>query len=124
MKNLPKEEPKQIKCYCGHTTYCDCGSLEEPKQETLEEASWKYNPLKKLDGEFIRHAFKEGAKWQQERMYSEEDMKLAYFSAIQSTGEGWNGEYAEGNNPNIEDKFSEEFKEWFEQFKKNGGDKC
>jgi len=123
MKNLPKEEPKQIKCYCGHTTYCDCGPLEEPKQETLEEASWKYNPLKKLDGEFIRHAFKEGAKWQQERMYSEEDMKLAYFSAIQSTGEGWNGEYAEGNNPNIEDKFSEEFKEWFEQFKNNGGDK-
>jgi hypothetical protein len=123
MKNLPKEEPKQIKCYCGHTTYCDCGPLEEPKQETLEEASWKYNPLKKLDGEFIRHAFKEGAKWQQERMYSEEDMKLAYFSAIQSTGEGWNGEYAEGNNPNIEDKFSEEFKEWFEQFKKNGGDR-
>ena len=121
MKNLPKEEPKQIKCYCGHTTYCDCGPLEEPKQETLEEASWKYNPLKKLDGEFIRHAFKEGAKWQQERMYSEEDMKLAYFSAIQSTGEGWNGEYAEGNNPNIEDKFSEEFKEWFEQFKKQGG---
>jgi len=117
------EEPKQIKCYCGHTTYCDCGPLEEPKQETLEEASWKYNPLKKLDGEFIRHAFKKGAKWQQERMYSEEDMKLAYFSAIQSTGEGWNGEYAEGNNPNIEDKFSEEFKEWFEQFKKNGGDR-
>jgi len=106
---------EETKCYCDHTTYCDCGPLEE--------ASWKYNPLKKLDGEFIRHAFKEGAKWQQERMYSEEDMKLAYFSAIQSTGEGWNGEYAEGNNPNIEDKFSEEFKEWFEQFKKNGGDR-
>jgi hypothetical protein len=47
------------------------GGLAEPKQETLEEASWKYNPLKKLDGEFLRHAFKEGAKWQQERMYSE-----------------------------------------------------
>jgi len=29
-------EPKQeTKCYCGHTTYCDCGPLEEPKQETL-----------------------------------------------------------------------------------------
>jgi hypothetical protein len=35
------KEPKQeisvtkevIKCYCGHTTTCDCG----PKQETLEE---------------------------------------------------------------------------------------
>jgi hypothetical protein len=36
-------------------------------QETLEDASWKYNPLKKLDGEFLRHAFKEGAKWQQEQ---------------------------------------------------------
>ena len=31
-----QEEPKQIKCYCGHTTYCDCGPLEEPKQETLD----------------------------------------------------------------------------------------
>jgi len=41
------------------------------KKETLEEASWKYNPLKKLDGEFLRHAFKQGAKWQQERMYSD-----------------------------------------------------
>ena len=44
------------------------------KQETLEEASWKYNPLKKLDGEFIRAAFINGAKWQQERMYSEEEV--------------------------------------------------
>jgi hypothetical protein len=45
------------------------------KQETLEEASWKYNPLKKLDGEFIRAAFINGAKWQQERMYSEEELQ-------------------------------------------------
>jgi hypothetical protein len=28
---IPKEEhPKQIKCYCGHTTYCDCNPKEEP----------------------------------------------------------------------------------------------
>ena len=33
---IPKEESK-IKCYCGHTTYCDCEPLEEHKQETLEE---------------------------------------------------------------------------------------
>jgi hypothetical protein len=32
---IPKEEPK-TKCYCGHTSYCDCGPLE-PKQEIL---SW------------------------------------------------------------------------------------
>jgi hypothetical protein len=24
-----KEEPKQIKCYCGHTTYCDCSPLKK-----------------------------------------------------------------------------------------------
>lgn len=23
----PEEKPIQIKCYCGHTTYCDCGPL-------------------------------------------------------------------------------------------------
>ena len=48
--------------------------MENNKQITLEEASWKFNPIKKLDGEFLRHAFKEGAKWQQERMYSEEEV--------------------------------------------------
>ena len=26
---------EQIKCYCGHTDYCDCGPLEEPKQERM-----------------------------------------------------------------------------------------
>ena len=30
---IPQEEPKQIKCYCGHTITCDC----EPLQETIEE---------------------------------------------------------------------------------------
>ena len=55
---------------------------------------------------------------QDKRMYSEEDLKDAYFSAIKATGEGWNGEYAEGNSPNIEEKFMEDFNKWFEQFKK------
>jgi len=67
------------------------------KQETLEEASWKYNPLKKLDGEFLRHAFKEGARWQAERMYSEEDLKEAY-----KYGRIWD---------------MTSFDDWFEQFK-------
>ena len=30
------EEHKQIKCYCGHTSYCDCSPLEESKQEENE----------------------------------------------------------------------------------------
>ena len=59
------------------------------------------------------------AKWQQERMYSKEDLKEVYFSAIKSTGEGRNGEFASGNSPvDIKKEFTEEFEEWFEQFKK------
>ena len=94
---IPKEEPKQIKCYCGHTITCDCGPLEEPKQETLEEAAESYrNSIGNKNGtakfDFIR-----GARWQQERMYSNEEvlelLRKAHFV-----------------EQNIE--------EWFEQFKK------
>jgi hypothetical protein len=38
LRIIPQEEhPNQIKCYCGHTTTCDCSPLEEPKQETLDK---------------------------------------------------------------------------------------
>ena len=26
------EDKNTTKCYCGHTTFCDCGPLEEPKE--------------------------------------------------------------------------------------------
>jgi len=65
-----------------------------------------------------RDNFINGAKWQAERMYSKEDMRKAYFSGVSSTREGWNGEYAGGNSPNIEKKFSKEFTQWFKQNKK------
>jgi hypothetical protein len=48
----------------------------------------------------------------------EEDLKTAYFSGIKSTGEGLNGEYANGNNPSIEEEFQEGFQEWLRHFKK------
>jgi hypothetical protein len=61
-------EPKQIKCYCGHTSYCDCSPLEEPKQETLEEFALKNS--KYTNHSNINHSKEEaiilGAKWQQE----------------------------------------------------------
>jgi hypothetical protein len=72
------------------------------KQETLEEASWKYNPLKKLDGEFIRAAFIDGAKWQAERMYSEEEVKQIIDATLI--------EYS--------DFVLADIPHWFEQFKK------
>ena len=85
-------------------------------KETLEEAAEKEFPL--LDTKWCRtgaceeenlhllghrRSFIKGAKWMQERSYSEGDLREAYFSAIKSTGEGWNGEYAKGNSPDIEE---------------------
>ena len=31
-----RKYPKQIKCYCGHTTMCDCSPIDEPKQEEID----------------------------------------------------------------------------------------
>jgi hypothetical protein len=61
---------------------------------------------------------KEGIKLAQKSLFKEY-LRNAYFSAIKSTGEGWNGEYADGNSPNVDEKFEEGFNEWFENFKKN-----
>jgi hypothetical protein len=54
---------------------------------------------------------------QEKNKYNDEDLRTAYFSGIKTTGEGWNGEYANGNNPSIEEEFQEEFQEWLRQFK-------
>ena len=74
------------------------------KQETLEEAAEKYvkSDLKKTPLYWLFHdTFKDGAKWQQERMYSEEDMLSAFEAGMMFIGE---------------DKGS--FKDFVEQFKK------
>lgn len=106
---IPKEE--QTKCYCGHTTYCDCGPLEEPKQETLEEAAKKYankvwdysDSNEKTLHTNCNKAFLKGAKWQQEKSYSEEEvleilkLRLKWFRILP-------------------DEFEDN--KWFEQFKK------
>jgi hypothetical protein len=68
----------------------------------------------------LERGFEAGAKWQQaqnKNIYSEADMREAYFTAIESTGEGWNGEYAGRNHPNIEETFNDGFKIFIEQHK-------
>ena len=85
------------------------------KQETLEEAAERYNPIIIRSTpfgskyEFIpkkeRKQFVNGAQWQAERMYSEEDLLSAFEAGMMFIGE---------------DKGS--FKEWFEQFKNKGYD--
>jgi hypothetical protein len=93
-------EPNQIKCYCGHTTTCDCSPLDEPKQETLEEAfssyvNEKYHlPTQGSIPDLESARF--GAKWQQEKMYEIMDL------------------YAD----DVMGGCTLRAKEWFEQFKK------
>ena len=62
------------------------------KQETLEEASMNWDYL----------SFEAGAKWQQERMYSEEEVKQIIEATLI--------EYS--------DFVLADIQEWFEQFKK------
>jgi hypothetical protein len=79
---IPQEEPKQECGYCKQpiSKYgCACGKqIEEPKQETLEEAAKEFYPLTTTDlicsPKLVRDAFIEGAEWQAERMYSEEEV--------------------------------------------------
>ena len=66
------------------------------KTETLEKKA------KEFDFATGRYAFKQGAKWQQEISYSEDDLEEAFKS-------GFTNCY---NNNNTT------FGEWFEQFKK------
>jgi hypothetical protein len=77
---------------------------EEPKQETLEEAAIKYATNHGMMAYVFpekRESFIDGAKWQAERMYSEEDIKQAYLDGCR----------IKLTNPYHLDK-------WFEQFKK------
>ena len=73
-------EPNQIKCYCGHTIMCDCSPIDEPKQETLEEAAETISDYIKRVSKSANESvgIMKGAKWQQERMYSEEEVKTMF----------------------------------------------
>ena len=120
---IPQEEPKQrLEKYSERFDNKDNELVEgifnpdtwgkrlvndEPKQETLEEAAEKYGWRIKINtfsdkvkanelAESAKQDFIAGAKWQQERSYSEEDLEVAYF-------EGKEGLYS--------------FNDWFEQFK-------
>jgi hypothetical protein len=70
--------------------------------ETLEEAAER---LASTTDEF--NMFVAGAKWQAERMYSEEDLRQAFKQSRQC-------KIFEKDMPPVYNKFEE----WFEQFKK------
>jgi hypothetical protein len=117
------EEPKQD-CECtdeclGYLT-ANCKGIEQPKQETLEEAVDRASllefPIKEWyrsdyytreEINAARDGFKRGAKWQAERMYSEEEVRNIVEQTIEKF---YKHRYVETKS---------EMKElWFEQFKK------
>ena len=123
---IPNEEAKQETL--NHIVYNIGDSIRiinptenQPKLFTTHKVDNDFGVVYyyQLDGkeESIGFSYIKKEEPKQERSYSEGDLREAYFSAIKSTGEGWNGEYANGNNPNIEEKFTEGFEEWFEKFK-------
>jgi hypothetical protein len=88
-------------------------------KETLEEAAeWLYPIFDrfKYDEDWVedvtksRQDFIEGAKWQQERSYSEEDIKIAFT-------EGHNSARIRGSYK-FNGTFEEDWILWFKQFKK------
>lgn len=64
---------------------------EEPKQETLEEFIQRQLSLGKYQdqGSAIRNSIELTAKWQQERMYSEEDLHNAFYNGWLYRGEDY-----------------------------------
>jgi hypothetical protein len=79
------------------------------KQETLEEAIKREYEKRKFNSDFPfdPQSFKLGAKWQQERMYSEENMEMC-----------WNASYIDAtalDDINYKPLFFEDF---IKQFKK------
>lgn len=110
---IPKEEPKQDLPIVNGSYGCVIQTKkQEPKQETLEEFAENY-----LNKFYSNYVFKDllkplliaGAKWQAERMYSEEDMRKSYIAGLSN--------FKKRLSYNLlESELS--FEEWFEQFKK------
>jgi hypothetical protein len=111
--NIPQEEPIQelnLNCFDCNKSLQDCTCIEDTinmKQETLEEAAnhyvkgFEYNQLSE-HGLFVNsfQGFIAGAKWQSDRMYSEEEVLELVLSRP--------GPYLT----------EEETKEWFAKYKK------
>ena len=72
------------------------------KQETLEEAARRYTESTPDNDPVRIFSFIEGAKWQAERMYSEEEVQLIASKLLTDIKNGNAGNSVE----------------WFEQFKK------
>jgi hypothetical protein len=127
---IPQAEPKQIILKDPNTCdyykevgcikdVCDCYTIIT-KQETIEEVAEKFYednidesniPREHYECEIQDLMVGFAYKWQQERMYSEEDLKEAFKGGGKMS---WTDINQETQEPYYYD-----FKEWFENFNKN-----
>jgi hypothetical protein len=97
---------KHIRKFNESENMKDKETLEEAAKRTYQKGLQDDIDLSFYDGVRL------GAKWQQERMYSEEDMREAWEN-------GRNGTEVVGSFPFVTTKFKyKSFEKWFEQFKK------
>jgi hypothetical protein len=112
---IPKEEPKfedSIENSINIMSIANSmfSKKEEPKQETLEEAknnAWdNYEYVEgNLYSTSFKNGFEQGAKWQQERSYSEEEMLNFAWFLIKNVGQ-----YSDDRMAHFEGKYLEKFK--------------
>jgi hypothetical protein len=108
IEKLDSKLPKQENCCTpiGQIKrYVDCiGCDRKPNQETIEEVTLKYLKSKgvKMYPEEV-HLFTAGAKWQEKRMYSEEEV-INFLQEMNDWPTTFEGRI--------------DIREWFEQFKK------
>jgi len=133
----PKVEQERKKnFYCGDEVDYDDKCLEQCDRCVdatgvdygyLPEEAAVINYKKLYEGEPLTQdvpidAFKQGAKWQQKRSYSEEDMKLAWEEgnkdATKCMANGKDKKCYCTNEVHCQHKRLIEFEEWFKQFKK------
>ena len=103
---MKKEKPKQLTDLEIAIKLEEIG--REPKKETLEQFMATLPYYGHCNYEYLE-GIEEGAKWQQERMYSEEDMRKAFIA-------GGNSQIEEDDDYGTE--YDAYMQEWFEQFKK------
>jgi hypothetical protein len=92
---IPQEEPKPIHQQIidivgGEDRFREIAGIK-PKQETLEEAAVRiaYDSTEDNKGFPQMKAFINGAKWMEERMYSEEEVRLMLSESFKASQEGY-----------------------------------
>jgi hypothetical protein len=100
----PKCNSEEVEAMTPRTIY-SCGSSDYDQRpgtflqsdkckqndtvSELDKLAYKYNPVMKLDAEFIRAGFKAGYKKAKETLYTEEQVRMAIEHTLTLVGDNW-----------------------------------